>query len=62
MLKKIYKVIKNLVVSIFLIYAFNLISAPINIIIPINVITVLLVCIFGVPAILALTLLTVILF
>lgn len=62
MVKKIYKIIKNLTVSIFLIYAFNLTSAPINVIIPINIITVLLVYSFGVPAILSLTLISVLLF
>ena len=62
MLKKVYKLFKNIIVSIFLIYAFNLIAAPIDLIIPINLITILLVCIFGVPAILALTILTIVLF
>lgn len=62
MFKKLLKIIKNLILSVFLIYAFNMISAPINIIIPINIITILLVCIFGVPAILALTVLTITLF
>lgn len=62
MLKKLYKLFKALIVSIFLIYAFNLIAAPIDLIIPINLITILLVCIFGVPAILALTVLTIVLF
>ena len=62
MFKKLLKFIKSLILSIFLIYAFNMISAPINIIIPINIITILLVCIFGIPAILALTVLTITLF
>lgn len=62
MFNKIIGIIKNFILSIFMIYAFNLISAPINIIIPINIITVLLVCIFGIPAILALVVLTIILF
>lgn len=62
MLKKIYKLLKTIIVSIFLIYAFNLIAAPINVIIPMNIITILLVCIFGIPAILALTVLTIIIF
>lgn len=62
MFKRLLKIIKSLILSVFLIYAFNMISAPINIIIPINIITILLVCIFGVPAILALTVLTITLF
>lgn len=62
MFKKIYNFVKNIVFSIFFIYAFNLISAPINIIIPINIITVLLVCFFGVPAILALVLIKILMF
>lgn len=54
MFKKIFNIIKKIVVSAFLIYGFNLVAAPLNLIIPINVITVGLVTILGVPALLSL--------
>lgn len=50
MIKKIYKVLKKIIVSGFIIYGFNLIVAPLNIMIPINVITVLTLSILGIPA------------
>jgi len=54
MLKKIFNLIKKIVFSVFLIYGFNLIASPLNLIIPINIITVGLLTILGVPALLSL--------
>ncbi len=54
MLKKIINIIKRIIFSICLLYGYNIIIAPIAMIIPINVITILLVTILGVPALLAL--------
>lgn len=54
MLKKIFSIFKKIVFSIFLIYSYNLVAAPLKLIIPINVITVLLVGFLGLPALLAL--------
>ena len=54
MLKKIFKIIQKLIFSILFLYAYNLIAAPIDIIIPINVLTVLVIMIFGMPALFAL--------
>lgn len=56
MLKKIFSLIKKIVFSVFLIYGFNLIASPLNLIIPINLITVGLITILGVPALLSLIL------
>ena len=56
MLKKIFNLIKKIVFSVFLIYGFNLIAEPLNLIIPINIITVGLITILGVPALLSLIL------
>lgn len=53
MLKKILKVLKKIIVSAFFIYGYNLIAAPLNLIIPINLITVLAVSLFGIPALLS---------
>ena len=54
MLKKISKIIRNIIISIVLLYSLNLLLQPININIPINVINVAIVTIFGIPAIISL--------
>ena len=54
MLKFIFKIIKRIIVSSFLLYAYNLLVQPIGLIIPINVFTVGALTILGVPALLAL--------
>lgn len=50
LLNKIYEIIKKIIFSVFLLYSFNLIMVPTEIIITINCITVLSVSIFGFPA------------
>lgn len=50
MIKKIFQFMKRIVVSAFILYGFNLIVAPLNIIIPLNFITVLVLSILGIPA------------
>lgn len=50
MVKKIFYMFKRIVVSGFLLYGFNLIVAPLNIMIPLNFITVLAISILGIPA------------
>ncbi len=54
MLKIIFKIIKRIIISSFLLYAYNLIVQPVGLIIPINVITVGVIAILGVPALLSL--------
>ena len=54
MFKKIFNIVKKIVFSVFLIYGFNLMASPLNLIIPINVITVGSITILGVPALLSL--------
>lgn len=54
MLKVILKIIKKLIISCFLLYGYNLLVQPVGLIIPINIITVLLVTVLGVPALLSL--------
>ena len=53
MLKLIFKIIKRIVISSFLLYAYNLLVQPVGLIIPINVITVSAISILGVPALLS---------
>ncbi len=54
MLKLIFKIIKRIIISSFLLYAYNLVVQPVGLIIPINVITVGIISILGVPALLSL--------
>lgn len=56
MLKKIFNIIRKLVVAVLLIYAYNKLAVPLNVVIPINIITVLLVSLCGIPSILMLVL------
>ena len=54
MLKFIFKIIKRVVISSFLLYAYNILMQPMNLMIPINIFTVLALSILGVPALLCL--------
>lgn len=54
MLKKIFLLLKKIIFSILLLYGYNLIMSPLNLIIPINVITVGLITIFGSSALIGL--------
>lgn len=56
MLKKVFNIIKKIIVAVLLIYAYNKLALPLNIIIPINIITILLVALCGIPSILMLIL------
>lgn len=51
MVKKIFNFLRKIIMSVLFIYAYNKLFLPLNIIIPLNVITVLLVTIFGIPSI-----------
>ncbi|MGI6324869.1 MAG: pro-sigmaK processing inhibitor BofA family protein [Bacilli bacterium] len=57
MLKRIYKIVKSVVFSAFILYGYNIIAAPLDLIIPINWITVCLVAILGIPGIFGLVIL-----
>lgn len=61
-LKKIFIIIRKITVSFFLLYAYNLIIQPLNLMIPINVITVLSISILGVPALLSLIAISIFIF
>ena len=54
MLKTLFKIIKRIVISSFLLYGYNLLVQPIGLIIPINIFTVGVISILGVPALLCL--------
>lgn len=54
MIKKILNIIKKILFSAFIIYGFNLIASPLNLIIPFNLITIGLITLLGLPALFAL--------
>ncbi len=59
-MKKIMLIIKRIVLSYFVLYGYNLIAINFNMVIPINIITVALIAVLGVPSLLALLLLKVV--
>ncbi len=56
MLKKGYKAIKKIILAVLFIYAYNKLALPLNVFIPMNMFTVFLVALCGVPSILMLVL------
>lgn len=62
MFKKIFKFIKKIILSIFLLYGYNFIAQSIGIIIPINIYTVLLLSLLGIPSLFALIFILVVAF
>ena len=56
MLKKVLDIIKKIILSVLLIYAYNKLALPLNVVIPINFVTVLMVFLCGIPSILVLVL------
>jgi len=49
LLKKIYEFIKKIIVGALLLYGFNLLAAPLEVFVPINVVNVIIVAILGFP-------------
>lgn len=62
MFKLILKVIKKIIFSAFLLYGYNLLAAPLNIVIPINFINIGLISILGIPSLFALIFIHIIIF
>ena len=54
MFKKIFFIMKKIILAAFILYGFNLIMSPLSIIVPINIITVALVTLLGFPGLLGL--------
>ena len=61
-MEKIKICLKKLIVTFFLIYGYNNLVMPINMTIPINIYTIFLVYIFGLPSLLALIVIKIIFF
>ena len=56
MFNKIFDVFKKFILAVLLIYAYNKMALPLNIFIPMNVFTILMVTFFGIPSIIMLVL------
>lgn len=56
MIKVFFRFLKKVIITILFIYTYNVIVFPLGIIIPINIINVLIVYVFGFPAIIVLCL------
>ena len=55
-IKKIFLIMKKVILSVLVIYAYNKLSLPLDIFIPMNFVTIFLVSIFGIPSMLMLIL------
>ncbi len=55
-MKKIVKIMKNILFSILILYGYNMLATSLNLIVPINVVTVGSITILGMPALFALIL------
>ena len=53
-MKKSYGLLKRIIISAFLLYSFNLVMSPLNILIPINLITVSILVVLGIPGLISL--------
>lgn len=53
-MKTILNIIKKIVLAPFILYIYNLIASPLNLLIPINVFTIIVVGILGIPGLITL--------
>ena len=53
-MKKVLNFLKKILVAPFLIYLYNLVASPLNLIVPINFFTVLIVGMLGIPGLITL--------
>ena len=60
MLKKILNIFKKIVISAFILYGYNLIASPLSLMVPINLITVSILTILGLPSLFALIIILVV--
>ena len=52
----IFKIFKKIIISSFLLYGYNILVTPLNLIIPLNIYTVTIISILGIPSLVALSL------
>lgn len=61
-MKKVWQLLKKIIISIFILYGYNLIATEFNLVVPINVFTVGAVSFLGFPMLFVLVLLKVLMF
>jgi len=61
-INKIINILKKIIISAFVLYGYNVMASPLNIIIPINIVTVGLLTILGIPAIFSLIVIYIVIF
>ena len=61
-MKKLFRLLKKVVFSALLLYGYNVIAAPLNVIVPINFINIGAMTILGIPALFALIFINIIVF
>ncbi|MBR3523254.1 MAG: pro-sigmaK processing inhibitor BofA family protein [Bacilli bacterium] len=52
----VFKIIKRIIISSFLLYGYNILVTPLDLVIPINIYTILAISLLGIPALVALAL------
>ena len=62
MLKKFFGLFKRILFYVLLLYSFNLVAAPMGVIVPINMVTVTSLVLLGVPALFSYILIIVLMF
>ena len=62
MIKKIFKIIRRIIVSALLLYGYNVIALPIDVTIPINLVNISLLTILGIPTLFALIFINIVVF
>ena len=62
MVKQLFKLLKKCILSVFLVYGFNILANPLGILIPINMLTISIITLFGIPSLLSLIALLLIVF
>ena len=62
MKKRIFAIFKRIILSFIILYGFNTIGSNFNLIVPINIITLILITLLGFPALFSLILLLVVVF
>lgn len=62
MLKLLIKLFKKIIFSVFLVYGLNLLTSPMGIIIPINVYTISIITILGIPSLVFLIVILILIF
>lgn len=62
MIKQIIKIIRRIIVSALMLYGYNVIAGPINVVIPINLINISLLTLLGFPALFGLIFINIVIF